>query len=105
MLTFITDSPNSREATYASPVSPFTATSLGVPTPGTKPINSRGDVVGSVVVDVVLLEVVVVVLGGRVVVVVLVCGRVVVVVSRGKVVVVDAPGGVTVRLKVPCSPL
>ena len=101
MLTSTSDSPNSREATYAIPVNPFTATSLGVPTPGTKPISS----ISGVVVDVVLLEVVVVVLGGRVVVVALVCGRVVVVVSRGKVVVVDAPGGVTVRLKVPCAPL
>ena len=95
MLTSTSDSPNSREATYAIPVNPFTATSLGVPTPGTKPISSISgmvvDVVGAVVV---LVAVMVVVVGGRVVVVVVdvvvvvVGGRVVVVVGGNVVVVV-----------------
>ena len=56
---------------------------------------------GGGVVDVVKIVVLVVVVGGRVVVVV---NPIVVVVGGLVVVVVETPGGVTVRLKVPCAP-
>jgi hypothetical protein len=41
VLTSTTESPNSEDATYAKPAVASSATSYGVPTPGTNPTRSR----------------------------------------------------------------